>query len=899
MPVYLLVVETSFMLQTSNAKLTPAMRQYRHFKGQYPDAVLLFRMGDFYETFYDDAQLCSKVLGIALTSRNKGANPIPLAGIPYMALDGYLTKLIKAGHKVAICEQVEDPAQAKGVVKRDVVRLVTPGTLTEDSLLDKSRGNYLAAVCFDRGTAGKKSHLSGNSSEQVGLAWVELSTGQFFAQVIEHRHVLDELMRLRPAECLISDDPDALPKKFIEQLRDLISTVPTQRPGWVFDSQQAAEALKKQFAAASLEGFGFTSSNCSIAAAGVVLDYLNETQKITLGHITSLRKVSRDRFLQLDQTTLRSLEVERTIRDNSKTGSLLDSIDKTTTAMGARKLRLWVCYPLSDLDIIEQRQDSVAELVQMDSVRDELRRNLTNITDIERISTRISTGRATPRDVLGLGQALRQLPTIKQTLDKCSSAMLMRLASQCDTLEGLADLIDSAISPEAGIAIRDGGIIRTGFDEEIDRLRGLCRDGKNWLARYQKKLIDRTGINTLKIGFNKVFGYYVEVSHLNSQKVPPDFVRKQTLKNAERYITDELKRYETEALTAEQRCVELEQTIFQDVRRQIASQTLHLQQTAEAIAVIDIISAFAHIARHRNYCRPQMHTDKDMEISQGRHPVLDVQLGSKFVPNDVSLGGKTGDLAIITGPNMSGKSTYIRQTALLVLMAHMGSFIPAESAQIGLTDRIFTRVGASDELRRGQSTFMVEMIEAANIINNATDRSLVILDEIGRGTSTYDGLALAWAITEHIATKLKCPTLFATHYHEITELADLLVNVKNYNVAVREWKDDVVFLHKILEGRTDKSYGIHVARLAGIPKDIISRSGEILDELENNFSREAHVPQLGGHLKDQDPAGQMPLFDLAPPDPILDKLRQADLNNLTPIQAINLLQEIKTELENR
>ncbi|MBN1765037.1 MAG: DNA mismatch repair protein MutS [Sedimentisphaerales bacterium] len=886
---------------TDNAKLTPAMRQYQHFKGQYPEAILFFRMGDFYETFYEDAKICSQVLGIALTSRNKGENPIPLAGIPYHAIDGYLHKMIKAGYKVAICEQMEDASQAKGVVKRDVVRLVTPGTLTEDALLDENVGNYLAAFCF----AGNcKASLGSSPGLRAGLAWVDLSTGQFFAQPMDGRHLLDELVRLTPAECIYNEDSletNELFKKFISQLKEITATTLTPRPGWQFDPFQTNETVKKHFGTASLEGFGFEHADCCIAAAGAVLHYLNETQKTALTHINTLRKVSRERFLQIDKTTLRSLEIERTIRDGTPAGSLLHSIDKTQTAMGARKLRLWVCYPLNDMEHIQRRQDSIAELVQLDQIRDKLRKLLTNIADIERITTRISTARATPRDLLGLGHTLRQMPEIKILLNECSTEMPGQLAQQCDCLEQLADLIESAINPQAGLSYRDGNVIQTGFDEEVDRLRGICQDGQSWLAKYQKKLIEQTGLNSLKVGFNKVFGYYVEVSRVYKGQVPVDFVRKQTVKNAERYITDELKRYETEALNAQQRCRELEEKLFQDIRSRIAAQTPRLQQVADAVAKIDVLTSLAHIARHRNYCRPQMHLDPELEIIEGRHPVLDVTMAGspeQFVPNDVTLGGRTGDIAIITGPNMSGKSTYIRQTALLVLMAQMGSYIPAQSASIGLVDRIFTRVGASDELTRGQSTFMVEMIETANILNNATSRSLVILDEIGRGTSTYDGLALAWAITEHIAAKIKCRTLFATHYHEITELADLLNNVKNLNVAVREWKDEVVFLHKIIEGRTDKSYGIHVARLAGIPKNVITRSNEILEELESSFSREAHTPQLGGRIEAK-PSGEQFLFDILPPDPLLEKLKETDLNNLTPLQAINLLNEIKKELENR
>ncbi|MBI9017677.1 MAG: DNA mismatch repair protein MutS [Phycisphaerae bacterium] len=882
-------------------RLTPAMQQYMHFKDQYKDAVLFFRMGDFYETFYEDAKICSRVLGISLTSRNsKSDNPIPLAGIPYHALGSYLGKLVKANYKVAICEQVEDPAQAKGVVKRDVVRLITPGTLTEENLLDEGKGNFLAAICFDRSLTGKHAKNQGNK-EKAGLAWVEMSTGQFYAQYIEARYIIDELVRLRPAECLISDDTDACPKAFIDQLSDTVGAVTSKRPGWAFDISHGSDILKKHFSTASLAGFGFEHADASIAAAGVVLEYLNETQKVQLGHIAGLHKVQRENFLQLDQTTLRSLEVERTLRDNTTAGSFLDSINETATAMGTRKLRHWVCYPLNNLAQIQLRQDSIAELVQLDALRDQLRLTLKDVTDIERITARISTGRANPRDLLGLAQALRQLPAIRKVLNQCSGELLITLMNQCDTLDSLADAIEAAISADAPLSIRDGGIINKGFNAEIDRLRSLCQDGRTWLANYQQKLIEATGIPTLKAGYNKVFGYYIEVSHLHTAKVPLDFVRKQTLKNAERYITSELKEYETDALTAQHRCKQLEEQMFQEIRKQIAAETLHLQQVADAIAQIDILAALAHIARNRNYCRPVIHNDKDMTIIDGRHPVLDVTLGSGFVPNDVALGksknSNSGDLAIITGPNMAGKSTYIRQTALLVLMAHMGSFIPAKSAQIGLADRIFTRVGASDELNRGQSTFMVEMVETANIINNATDRSIVILDEVGRGTSTYDGLSLAWAITEHIATNIACRTLFATHYHEITELADILSNIVNYNVAVREWKDDVVFLHKIIEGRTDKSYGVHVAKLAGIPGNVIKRSKEILEELENNFAREAHRPQLGGRLEKANPTGQMLLFDNIEPDPILEKLRDIDLNNLTPMDAINLLHEIKSQLE--
>ena len=879
-----------------NDNLTPAMRQYQHFKAQYPQAILFFRMGDFYETFYEDAKTCSRVLGIALTSRSKGADAVPLAGVPYHAVDSYLQKMIRAGYKVAICEQVEDPALAKGLVKRDVVRLVTPGTLTEEALLDERTGNYLAAICFQRAPA--RTSPAEQAPRQAGLAWVELSTGQFFAETLQARHVLDELVRLRPAECLLADDPAEIPADFSEQVAQLLSAAVTRRPAWLFDPAHAAEVLCRHFRTAGLDGFGFPRADLAVAAAGVVLDYLNETQKTTLAHIAQLRKVSRDRFLQLDQTTLRSLEIERTLRDHAAAGSLLHCLDATVTAMGARKLRLWLCYPLTDLTQIEWRQDAVAEMVQNDALRDELRRLLAEVADVERITARVSTGRASPRDLLALGRTLAQIPTLRRRLAPCTAQLLVQLTAQCDTLEQTCALIHAAIDPNAGLSYREGGVIRTGYDPEVDRLRSFCRDGQTWLAEYQRKLITQTNIPTLKVGFNQVFGYYVEITNAQRDKVPAEFVRKQTIKNAERYITDELKQYESQALTAEERAKKREAALFEDVRRQVAAQTPRLQQLADALAKIDLLAAFAHLARHRNYCRPRLHAGAEVELIAARHPVLDVVLSGQFVPNDLHLGGPHGDLLILTGPNMAGKSTYIRQAALLVVMAQMGSFIPAESASLGLVDRIFTRIGAADELARGQSTFMVEMIETANIVNNATNRALVILDEVGRGTRTYDGLALAWALTEHLAARLKVRTLFATHYHEITELADLLPNVRNFNVAVREWKDEVVFLHKIVPGRTDKSYGIHVARLAGVPRPILERAGQILDELENSFAREAHAPTIAGALAPAADDQRLP-FDTPPPDAILEKLRATDLNNLTPLQAINLLHEIKSDLEKR
>ena len=865
--------------------LSPAMKQFQRFKQKYPDCILFFRMGDFYETFYEDAKVCSKVLGLTLTSRSKGENPVPLAGVPYHAVEGYLKKMLQAGFRVAVCEQVEDPKTAKGVVKRDVVRIVTPGTLTDDILLDAKQDNFLCAVSL-------------GTRDRAVISWVDISTGHFFVQQIPEERLLDELLRLAPAECLLADRRgelfEAETKKLVADIRQLTTAIITERPGWYFDPYQARQRLLKHFGTATLEGFGIDDSDDAlIPPAGAIIEYLNETQRTTLGHIRSLKKISRESFLQIDPASLRSLEVLRTIRTESKKGSLLDCLDETITGMGARKFRNWLCMPLCELSAIERRQDAVEEVVGADAQLAEIRRLLANICDTERIAARISTCRASPRDLVALAGTLRQIPTLREILKQFRGQGLTELAGQCDSMDELADLLEAAIEPDPPSHLRDGGVIRAGFSQELDHLRSISRDGQSWLRNYQKQQAERTGIANLRIGYNKVFGYYIEINHSSASKVPADYVRKQTIKNAERYITDELKEYETQALSAEEKALELEQQLFEQLRRQSAQYVSRLQALAEAIAQCDCLAALAFSAMRRSYIRPKMTSGGELVIHEGRHPVLSQMLGSDFVPNDIELGNGAGDVLVITGPNMSGKSTYIRQVALLVLMAQTGSFIPAKDAQIGLVDRIFTRVGASDELVRGQSTFMVEMTETANIINNATGKSLVILDEVGRGTSTYDGLSLAWAITEHIASALKCRTLFATHYHELTELAELFANVKNCNVAVREWMDEVVFLHKILPGGTDKSYGLHVAKLAGVPKTILERSKEILEELESAFQKEATGERLARH-KTREPDGDS-LF-VQKHKSVLERLASTDVNNLTPIEAINLLNEIRNEI---
>jgi DNA mismatch repair protein MutS len=861
------------------------MRQFHTFKKQHPDCILFFRMGDFYETFYEDAKVCSRVLGLTLTSRSKAENPIPLAGVPYHAVEGYLKKMLRAGYRVAVCEQVEDPKTAKGVVKRDVVRIVTPGTLTDDTLLEAKEDNFLCAIGL-------------TSKGNAAIAWVDISTGHFFVRQIPEDRLLDELLRLSPAECLLPDRRgelfEAETRKLITNITQLTSAIITERPYWYFDEHQSRQRLLKHFGTATLEGFGIGEGDeALIPPAGAIIEYLNETQKTALGHIRALRKISGSMLLEIDPNSLRSLEILRTIRTESRRGSLLESLDETITGMGGRMFRRRLCMPLAEVAAIESRQEAVGELKDSERGLNEIRRLLSNVSDTERIAARISTCRANPRDLVALAGTLRQIPKLRGLLTEFHCGLLAELAQQCDSMDELAELLESAIKADCPAHLRDGGVIREGFSEELDRLRSVSRDGQKWLKDYQRKQSSRTGIANLKIGYNKVFGFYIEVGHSATAKVPDDYVRKQTLKNAERYITEQLKEYETEVLGAEEKALELESRLFEEVREGAAGYVARMQALADTLAQCDCLSALAYVAKRRNYVRPKITDDGRLVIHEGKHPVLCEALRAEFVPNDVELGGAVGDVAVITGPNMSGKSTYIRQAALLVVMAQAGSFIPAKDAEIGLVDRIFTRVGASDELVRGQSTFMVEMTETANIINNATARSLVILDEVGRGTSTYDGLALAWAITEHIATELKCRTLFATHYHELTELAELFGNVRNLNVAVREWMDEVVFLHKILPGGTDKSYGIHVAKLAGVPKSVLERSKEILEELEATFQKEATGEHLAKH-KTKETEGDS-LF-VQRHKGVLDRLGSIDIDNLTPLEAINILNQIRSEI---
>ena len=862
------------------------MRQYRAFKERYPEYILLFRMGDFYEMFYEDAKTASRVLGLALTSRSKGPSAVPLAGIPYHALDGYLARLVHAGYRVALCEQVEDPKKAKGLVARDVVRLVTPGTLTDETLLDQREGNYLAAVF------GEKSGARGGD-DLAGIAWVELSSGSFSAMLAPGDHVLDELIRIRPAEVLVAEGSRQDAGEFREALRQAIDAASTPRPAWAFDAHAASEALHEQFGSATLRGFGFDGYDVSISAAGAVVEYLRETQKTALAHIRSLRKFDRSDHMLIDGNTLRCLEVLRTLRTNQRSGSLLACLDRTVTGMGARLLERWLTFPLVRYSAIVARQDAVEELADDRARLADLRELLGRVSQIDRIAANIAMARVRPRELVALGESLALLPAVAQAVAPMASELLAGLGPSLEGLDAPAELIRNAIDPDCPAVIRDGGVLADGYNAELDRLRRVGSDGQSYLAGYQAEQARRTGVATLKVGYNKVFGYYIEITNAHRDKVPADYVRKQTLKNAERYITDELKRYESEALGAAERARALEADLFEQVRRQLAEDVPALQAAAEALATLDVLAALAALATERGYRRPTITQDNVLEIVAGKHPVLAEQLKERFVPNDVQMGAKDGRLLIVTGPNMAGKSTYIRQVALLTLLAQTGSFIPAESATIGLADRIFTRVGAADELTRGLSTFMLEMVETANILNNATSRSLVILDEVGRGTSTYDGLALAWAISEHIALRLRCRTLFATHYHELTELERLLDGTRNLNVAVREWADEVVFLHKIVKGGTDRSYGVHVARLAGVPKDVLDRARALLPELQAHLAEGLDMPELAQRA--QQAAAQQQLF-ADPATRVAREIKDANLDQMTPMQALDLLRRLKGEL---
>jgi len=883
----------------NSSGMTPVRRQYLQIKKQYPDTIVLFRLGDFYETFDEDAKIVAKACDIVLTSRPVGKGQrVPLAGVPYHAVEGYLAKLIKAGHKVAIVEQVDDQP-VRGLMPREVTRVVTPGTIVEPTLLEEKRNNYLAALVIE--------------DSKAGIAYADITTGEFAtAQLsgdnIEHA-VVEELERLHPAECLIQDTSTSP----IYQSTNLPVYQFTKYESWRFELGNARQVLLDHFEVASLAGYGCEGLPLAVRAAGAIVQYLRETQKAALAQLSNLRTYSTSDFMTLDTSTRRSLELTRTIRTGTVKGSLLGVLDATVTAMGGRLLRQWLNQPLLDVGKLEQRLDAVETLYRDTPTRTQVMALLKELADLERLTSRVAQRIAVPRDLVGIRQSLERVPQIQEALSQLEgirksgnqeirksgdrdaaripdSLIPDSLIAEFDPCEEIAALIGEAIVDDPPATLASGGVIKPGFSAELDSIIAASRDAKRWVASLEQTERKRTGIKSLKVGYNKVFGYYIEVTKANLDAVPGEYIRKQTLVNAERFITPELKEYESLILNAQERILDIEARLFREVCDQVTAAAERLLSTARALAHLDVYTALAEIAIRNNYVRPVLTDGDEIEIIAGRHPVVELTRREEpFVPNDARLSQEEMIL-IITGPNMSGKSTLLRQVALIVLMAQIGSFVPADEARIGLVDRIFTRIGAQDEIWAGQSTFMVEMIEMANILHHATNRSLLILDEIGRGTSTYDGMSNAWAVVEYIHNhpRLRAKTLYATHYHELTELASLLPRVRNYNVAVAEEGDKVIFLHKIVPGGADRSYGIHVAQLAGLPRTVIHRAEEILKELERDSQRSPIRPRRIAEIR------QLALFPET--SPIIEELKKLDLESMTPLEALNKLYELQRKV---
>lgn len=866
------------------AEQTPMMRQYLEIKSGYPDAILFFRMGDFYEMFLDDALLASRVLDIALTSRNKGSgDEIPFCGIPFHSAAPYVARLIETGHKVAICEQVEDPKQTKGIVRREVVRVVTPGLLIESESLVPDENNYLLALC----------EIPGQS---WGCAWLDVSTGEFRAtEQNGAAAALAEAVGINPREILLSDalDRETLPS----DLRSFLSErIVSRAPAWTYDRDYAATLLCEHFGAVSVEALGLEGLPAAVLAAASALYYLRENRKAALPHIRDILVSRRSQHLALDPATRRNLEITASMAEGKRSGSLLGCLDRTGTAMGARRLKQWLSYPLIELEPIRQRLNAVEELQESPDLREKLVGGLKNIADLERLNGRIGMASAGGRDLRALHDSLIHVPVLLNLLAGAQSPLLQSLLISIDPLDDILQLMSRGIVENPPFSLREGGIIANGYNAELDELRAISSEGKGFIARLEAQERARTGISTLKIRYNRVFGYSIEITKSNLGSVPPDYVRRQTLANAERYITEELKNYEEKVLGAEERICNLEFSLFQELRELVAAQAERVSRTADGLAILDVLLAFAMVASERNYCKPLVDNSDVIDIRDGRHPVIEsMKLGERFVPNDTLLDAETNQLVMITGPNMAGKSTYMRQVALIVLMAQAGSFVPASAARIGIADRIFTRVGAGDNLARGQSTFMLEMMEAAGILRNATPQSLIIMDEIGRGTSTFDGVSIAWAVAEYIHDIPTCRsrTLFATHYHELTELAVTRERIKNFTVAVREWNDQIIFLRTIIPGGASHSYGIQVARLAGMPSDVIERAKEILHNLESGEFEEG-APRLAKSSK-KTPHEQSPQFSLfeTGEDQLRKRLKKLNIATLTPLEALNLLDELK------
>ena len=881
------------------AELTPMMKQYMETKSQYQDCILFYRLGDFYEMFFEDALTASRELEITLTGKNCGQEEkAPMCGVPYHAVEGYLNRLVAKGYKVAICEQVEDPKTTKGIVKREVVRIVTPGTNLDTQALDETKNNYIMCIVY--------------IADRYGVSVADISTGDYFVtEIPDSAKLLDEIYRFSPSE-IICNEAFYMSGVDMDGMKDRLGITIYSLESWYFDDEVCRKKLLEHFEVSSFAGLGLADYDCGIISAGALLQYLLETQKNSLSNLTHITPYAAGKFMMIDSSTRRNLELCETLREKQKRGSLLWVLDKTKTAMGARTLRKYVEQPLIDKTEIIRRLDAVQELKEQAISREEIREYLSPVYDLERLITKIAYGSANPRDLTAFRSSLEMLPALLYILQEMKAELLKDLAVDLDPLEDLCILVKKAIREDPPIAMKEGNIINDGYNEEVDKLRRAKSDGKDWLAKLENDEREKTGIKNLKIKYNKVFGYYLEVTNSYKEMVPEYYTRKQTLANAERYITPELKELEDMILGAEDKLYALEYELYSEVRDLIASQIERIQKTAKAVAALDAFASLALVAERNNYVRPKINEKGVIDIKEGRHPVVERMIPNEmFISNDTYLDDKKHRISIITGPNMAGKSTYMRQTALIALMAQIGSFVPAKSANIGLSDRIFTRVGASDDLASGQSTFMVEMTEVANILRNATSKILLILDEIGRGTSTFDGLSIAWAVIEYISDSrlLGAKTLFATHYHELTELEGKIDNVNNYCIAVKEKGDDIVFLRKIVKGGADKSYGIQVAKLAGVPELVIGRAKEIVEELSDEditarvseIASKERVVKKKPKVKKYDDVdiAQMSLFDTVKDDDVLEELKNLDVGNMTPIDALNTIYRLQNKLKNR
>jgi len=877
------------------------MRQYQKIKAKYPETILLFRMGDFFETFEEDAKITSKVLGITLTKRGDGAAAeVPLAGFPHHALDTYLPKLLKAGYRVAVCEQLEDPKLAKGIVKRDVIEVVTPGIAFSDKVLDQKQNNYLACVALPSPLA--------TSEDLIGFSFVDVSTGEFATSEFPLKMLKEQVALISPAEILVQKRDY---QTVMELLRGQFDRTYTKAEDWTFNFDFGYEILVNHFQTQSLKGFGCEDYKLGVVAAGAVLNYLQETQKANLPHLKKITPYDVSEYMFLPPSTQRNLEILSPLMESGRFGTLFSVLDQTQTPMGARLLKKWILQPLKKVEPIRSRLDAVRELVEKTPVRKKLREVLLNIGDLERLIARIATGRANPREMIGLKVILSYIPHLKLHLGACTSRELSSLRDNLEPLQQLVQEISDAIVDDPPLNLADGGVIRRGYNQELDELRDVAFSGKEWIAHLQQKERSRTGIPSLKVGFNNVFGYYIEVTHTHKNKIPPDYLRKQTLVNAERYITPELKEYEEKILHAEERILILESDLFHELRKRAAECAAVIQRNAEIIATLDCFSSLSDVAVEYDYCCPEIDESTRIDIRAGRHPVIERLLppGERYIPNDCTVDTSENQILIITGPNMSGKSSYLRQVGLIVLMAQMGSFVPAESARIGLVDRIYTRVGAMDSIATGESTFLVEMNEAAQIVNTATPRSLILLDEVGRGTSTFDGISIAWALTEYLHQRTGARTLFATHYHELNELAELFPRIKNLKVEVREYGDKVLFLHKVNPGFADHSYGIQVAQMAGLPEEITERAKRILKNLEGSELTVHAEEDSGSGIADRERKGekrakgrivpaevQLTLFEMRD-DQLREEIKKLDLEKMTPLEALQKLAELKKRVE--